>query len=72
MFRIFDIIFCFVGVMCNLVHDHVGRWHIMLTSSTILEFITKTCLCDLHPLAPHFYIVILGFTWVYIFFLFLL
>ena len=28
--------------------------------------------CNVHPLTPHFYIVKLGFTGVYIFFLFLL
>ena len=31
--------------------------------------ITKTYLCNLHPLKPHFYIVKLGFTGVYIIFL---
>ena len=31
-----------------------------------------TCLCDLYPLTPHFYIVKLGCKGVYIFFLFLL
>ena len=34
--------------------------------------ITKTCPCNEHPLTPHFYIVKLGFTGVYIIFLFLL
>ena len=32
-------------------------------------FITKTCLYNFDPLRPHFYIVILGFTGVYIIFL---
>ena len=36
------------------------------------ELITKTSLCNEDPLTPHFYIVKLGCTWVYIFFLFLL
>ena len=37
------------------------------------RFITKTCLYNFDPLKPHFYIVKLGFTGVYIiFFLFLL
>ena len=35
-------------------------------------FITKTSPCNEDPLIPHFYIIKLGFTWVYIFFLFLL
>ena len=34
--------------------------------------ITKTCLYNFDPLKPHFYIVKLGFTGVYIIFLFLL
>ena len=33
------------------------------------RFITKTCLCNFDPLKPHFYIVKLGFTGVYIIFL---
>ena len=36
------------------------------------RFITKTCLYNFDPLKPHFYILKLGFTGVYIFFLFLL
>ena len=35
-------------------------------------FITKTCLCNVDPLKPHFYIVKLGFTEYTLFFLFLL
>ena len=31
--------------------------------------ITKTCLYNFHPLKPHFYIVKLGFTEVYVIFL---
>ena len=37
-----------------------------------LEYIMLTCPCNEDPLTPHFYIVKLGFTGVYIFFLFLL
>ena len=33
------------------------------------QFITKTCLYNFDPLKPHFYIVKLGFTGVYIIFL---
>ena len=36
------------------------------------HFIRVTPPCDLYPLANHFFIVKLGFTWVYIVFLFLL
>ena len=35
-------------------------------------FITKTCLYNFNPLKPHFYMVKLGFTGVYIIFLLLL
>ena len=35
----------------------------------ILAPITETCLCNFDPLKPHFYIVKLGFTGVYIIFL---
>ena len=40
----------------------------------ILLYVTIriTCPCVLYPRTPHFYIVLLGFTGVYIFFLFLL
>ena len=41
-------------------------------SSTFVLNITKTCLCNVDPLKPHFHIVKLGFTGVYIIFLFLL
>ena len=36
------------------------------------SYIMLTCLCNVDPLTPHFYIVKLGFTGVYIIFLFLL
>ena len=35
----------------------------------MLDYITKTCLYNFDPLKPHFYIVKLGFTGVYIIFL---
>ena len=41
-------------------------------SSFLPEVITRTYLCNFDPLKPHFYIVKVGFTGVYIFFLFLL
>ena len=52
--------------MSSLIEDEIfikagGKLHI-----------TKTCPCNDDPLTPHFYIVKLGFTGVYIFFLFLL
>ena len=36
---------------------------------SVKTIITKTCLYDIDPLKPHFYIVKLGFTGVYIIFL---
>ena len=38
-------------------------------SNVQFGFITKTCLYNIDPLKPHFYIVKLGFTGVYIIFL---
>ena len=43
-----------------------------LKFSTFSPYITRTCLYNVDPLEPHFYIVKLGFTGVYIIFLFLL
>ena len=37
-----------------------------------MQYIRKTCPCNIYLLEPHFYIVKLGFTGVYLFFLFLL
>ena len=42
---------------------------ISFVSSSFACFITKTCLYNFDPLKPHFYIVKLGFTGVYIIFL---
>ena len=36
------------------------------------DFIMKTCPCNVYSLKPHFYIAKLGYTGVYLFFLFLL
>ena len=33
-------------------------------------YITKTCLCNVYPLEPHFYIAKMGYAGVYLFFLF--
>ena len=41
-------------------------------SRVIKHYITVTCPCNEDPLTPHFYIVELGLTVVYITFLFLL
>ena len=40
--------------------------------SALFLYIMKSCPCNVYPLTPHFYIVKLGFTGVYIIFLFLI
>ena len=40
--------------------------------SLVTAYIRKTCLCNIYPLKPHFYIAKLGYAGVYLFFLFLL
>ena len=48
-------------------------YHIRFSEKCLTKkFIMKTCPCNADPLTPHFYIVKLGFTGVYIIFLFLL
>ena len=55
-----------------------GRLAVMLNTLSslnieiIIIIIIITCPCNVYPLTPHFYIVKLGFTGVYIIFLFLL
>ena len=51
----------FASEICHLLHSYNLQIIIMLT-----------CLCKVDPLTPHIYIVKVGFTWVYIIFLFLL
>ena len=41
-------------------------------SANLCKMIRITCLCDVNPILPHFYIVKLGFTGVYLFFLILI
>ena len=54
--------------------DKIKVDFVLMNSSVLLmgPFITKICLYNFDPLKPHFYIVKLGFTGVYIIFLFLL
>ena len=49
-----------------------GNRYTFTWGNSIKLFITKTCLYNFDPLKPHFYTVKLGFTGVYIIFLFLL
>ena len=51
---------------------YIKLGQLALQSALGRNIITKTCLYNFDPLKPHFYIVKLGFTWVYIIFLFLL
>ena len=60
--------------------EHSGLIVVALTEYSIgaelfLTFhiaITKTCLCNVYPLEPHFYIAKLGYAGVHLFFLFVL
>ena len=49
-----------------------SRFGPQIMAGPLAECIMKTCPCKEYPLTPHFYIVKLGFTRVYLFFLFLL
>ena len=49
--------------------DTQWKW---LNKVLVMSTITKTCLYNFDPLKPHFYIVKMGFTGVYIIFLILL
>ena len=51
----------------NYAHGAIIRLNTVCT--VCLNYITKTCLYSFDPLKPHFYIVKLGFTGVYIIFL---
>ena len=57
---------------CNLTNR--GRFLVISPpigrlGNLMFQFITKTCPCNEHPFTSHFYIVKLGFTGVYLFFL---
>ena len=56
----------------NLLILQLGLSNQVTSFEPILGIITKTCLYSFDPLKPHFYIVKLGFTGVYIIFLILL
>ena len=66
----------------NTVHYSIPRLYLtnfvsdrdvnVILNSNKSGDIRITCPCDLYPFTPHFYIVKLGFTGVYIIFLFLL
>ena len=56
-----------IYVLGGMVHVKVGSCNAIFS-----EFIMKTCLYNFDSLKPHFYVVKLGFTGVYIISLFLL
>ena len=58
------------GTTCFCLHGKLGAK--VLLVQIFFKTITKTCLYNFDPLKPHFYIVKLGFTGVYIIFLILL
>ena len=55
------------GFICKLRNLH--NFLIILSEETRLNWHHKTCLCSFDPFNPQFYIVKLGFTGVYIYFL---
>ena len=62
------------GVDWSVVASDLGLQclQVLDVNTEIAHCITKTCLYNFDPLKPHFYIVKLGFTGVYIIFLFLI
>ena len=59
-----------VWLTCQKVHYHTLQLkYKVLTLPLSWQLFTKTCLYNFDPLKPHFYIVKLGFTGVYIIFL---
>ena len=62
--------------VCGLLNLFVDFCYLIFllifVADLTVVFIRITCPCNEHPLTPHFYIAKVGFTRVYIFFLFLL
>ena len=54
-----------------MITEAVKGRHIIFLMICLETNIRITCPCDLYPLTPHFYVVKLGFTGVYIFFILL-
>ena len=55
--------------MCENGQVHLAHPRSLIMAFYVRHYITKTCLYNVDPLKPHFYIVKLGFTGVYIIFL---
>ena len=66
------------GIRVSIIVSFVIMVHVLYSvnlspiARKLVFSIRKTCPCDSYPLTPHFYIVKLWFTGVYIIFLFLL
>ena len=58
-----------IRTIINMSSESVAIFCVPNSWKRVLNSITKTCLCNVDPLEPHFYIVKLGFTGVYINFL---
>ena len=66
---------CFSTYVCFAGIHKTHKFYIeisILQCNCSYELIRITCLCNEHPLTPHFYIEKVGFTRVYLFLLFLL
>ena len=59
----------YIAALCMPVTPRLGIFVLICVSHEDQPFITKTCLYNSDPLKPHFYIVKLRFTGVYIIFL---
>ena len=57
------------NILCKTIPRATSVADNRLTISAVIHYITKTYLYNFDPLKPHFYIVKLGFTGVYIIFL---
>ena len=75
-YLIFFFFFFFFAFLVVKFSVYLSRCVFVMFTERILDsparmqsFITKTCLYNFDPLAHHFYIAKLGFTWVYIIFL---
>ena len=57
-------------MFCTNITTKTIYWTRVSFPTQRYSFITKTCLYNVDPLKPHFYIIKLGFTGVYVIFLF--
>ena len=75
LYNSFDVLFVFQIIGFDISCKFSPKETICMNCQSIFsekknrENITKTCLYDIDPLKPHFYIVKLGFTGVYVIFI---